>query len=136
MTIRLFRRKSGTTRASTEDRAPEAQPTSTETPKRSSRRRRGGAKASASPAAPPPVTPQPNLEAAPVKTGRSRRGRRGGAGRRRPKSGAESEGATAAAAMPAVVPAKVQPLDGKRPTTLEELIDAQLTVMRGLQGAS
>ena len=37
--------------------------------------------------------------------------------------------------MPAVVPAKVQPLDGKRPTTLEELIDAQLTVMRGLQGS-
>ena len=133
MTMRLFRRKSGTTRASTEDRAPEAQPTSTEEPKRSSRRRRGGAKAPASPTAPPPVTAQPSMEAAPVKTGRSRRGRRGGAGRRRPKS--EAEGGAAATAMPAVVPAKMQPLDGKRPTTLEELIDAQLTVMRGLQGS-
>jgi len=135
MTIRLFRRKSGTTRAPTGESAAEAQPASADAPKRSSRRRRGGAKASASPAAPPPVTAQPSLEAAPAKTGRSRRGRRGGAGRRRAKTGGESQAPAATAAMPAAPPAQVQPLDGKRPTTLEELIDAQLTVLRGLQGS-
>jgi uncharacterized LabA/DUF88 family protein len=131
--MRLFRRKSGTTRAPTEERAAEPPQASSEEPKRSSRRRRGGSKASAPAATPAPLTPQPSEGPAQAKTGRTRRGRRGGA-RRRAKIAGETGGAGALAALPAAAPAKLQPLDGKRPTTLEELIEAQVTVFRGLQG--
>ncbi len=65
--------------------------------------------------------------------GRSRRGRRGGARRKKAAQSAVANAATAIA--PAGAPAEIRPLDGARPANLEQLIDAQLTVLKGLQGS-
>jgi len=73
------------------------------------------------------VAPEPD-QASAQRTGRTRRGRRGGARRK----AAQPAGAAAISA-PLAAP-EVLPIDG-RPATLEQLIEAQLHVMRGLQSS-
>jgi uncharacterized LabA/DUF88 family protein len=143
MTIRLFRRKSGTTTpSSSEERGTEPQSTNTDSPKRPSRRRRGGAKTGQTTAAitsPPPVAAQPAVTAPQARPGgRSRRGRRGGARRKAAQAaGANNAAATTAAtaAVPPAAPVEPRPLDGAHPVTLEQLVDAQLSVLKSVQGS-
>jgi uncharacterized LabA/DUF88 family protein len=132
MTIRLFRRKAGGSgNASSQDAAPATQPSATDDTKRPSRRRGGGSSAkrtSTESALPPAIVPPEPDQAPAQRTGRTRRGRRGGARRK----AAQPAGATASAIAAPIAPPEVLPIDG-RPATLEQLIEAQLHVMRGLQ---
>ena len=137
MTIRLFRRKAGATdNGSSKGDSQAIEPKDTAAAKRPTRRGRRGSgsskrAATAEALAPAVVTPQPAAEApgAASRGGRTRRGRRGGA-RRKPGQQVEAN----ASALPVPMLPEILPLDG-RPATMEQLVEAQLQVMRGLQGS-
>jgi uncharacterized LabA/DUF88 family protein len=133
MTIRLFRRKTGASAsASSKDVAPVSQTNGDDAPKRPARGRRGGAgaKRAADPALPPAIVASEPAAETGQRSGRTRRGRRGGARRK----SAQGAGSKATAVLAPIAAPEVVPIDG-RPATLEQLIEAQLQVMRGLQGA-
>lgn len=143
MTLRFFRRKSRARRTSPAEPIPEQPPTDLDPPARSSRRRRGGAGgASGAKGSGKAPAPQKEKEAAAAKppSGRGRRGRRGGAGRKAATKHAEvpaavPEVAPEAPTRPRREPGTPEALLARQEAALERLVEQQLAVFKGLQGS-
>lgn len=140
MTLRFFRRKPGAAHASSNEPAAEEQSAEAEPSPRSARRRRSGASSASrsKESAKPATSEKKPAAAAKPSTGRSRRGRRGGAAR---KAKAEPAEAPAGAPEPApVIRQRAEPETVKAPlarqeAALQQLTERQLSALKGLQGS-
>ncbi len=143
MTLRFFGRATRTSQK--KEAAPSKALEPASTPRRSRRGRRGsGATKKAAAAAATSSASQPPPSAPAKPPSRSRRGRRGGAGRR--PAAAREDGLTAEA-TPALLetpapktnakapPDTVEALLARQEQVIEQLMDRQLTALKGVQGS-